>query len=338
MDGPLLKEPVSAGIDPDRLAGNVGNQMLRVSRKDVMADGVVKLRLEAPSGGRLPDWAPGAHTDVVLPTADGGTLVRQYSLCGDRWDPGAYEVAVLRDPNSRGGSRYIHDELAVGDLLSVGSPRNNFILSPARRYQFVVGGIGITPVLSMIAAAEAMGIDWHLLYGGRSRQSMAFLDELGQYAERVTISPQDEMGHLDLTFLEEPAAGTQVYCCGPEPLLRAVESKTAKWPSGYVRFERFVQSAQSPPVRSEPFVVELSHSKKSVTVGINETVLEAMSRSGASILSSCKQGVCGTCEVDVLDGVPDHRDSLLTEAERARGDRMFVCVSRSITDRIVLDL
>ncbi|MFI1291785.1 PDR/VanB family oxidoreductase [Streptomyces sp. NPDC020792] len=315
-----------------------GNQTLRVSRKDVLADGVVKLRLEEPSGGRLSHWTPGAHIDLVLPTVDGGPLVRQYSLCGDRWDATAYEVAVLREPNSQGGSRYIHDDLAIGDLLSVGGPRNNFTLAPAKRYEFIAGGIGITPIITMIASAEAMGIDWHLLYGGRSRHSMAFLEELGQYGERVKICPQDETGLLDLAFLNESTEGAKVYCCGPEPLLNAVESATPRWPDGYVRFERFVPAAQPPPVRSEPFTVELSHSRKSVTVGTDETILEAMATAGVPVLSSCSQGICGTCEVAVLDGVPDHRDSLLTDAERARGDRMFVCVSRSITERLVLDL
>ncbi|MEV6229681.1 PDR/VanB family oxidoreductase [Saccharopolyspora shandongensis] len=312
--------------------------MLRVARKDILADGVVRLRLERPAGGRLPDWAPGAHIDVVLPASEGEALVRHYSLCGDRWDPDAYEIAVLREPSSRGGSRFIHDHLEVGDSLKVGTPRNNFDLWSATRYQFIAGGIGITPIMTMIAAAEKLEIDWHLLYGGRSRESMAFLDELSRYGDRVTICPQDELGLLNLDFLQEPVAGGKVYCCGPEPLLDAVAAATTNWPDSAVRFERFVPAVQPQPVRSEPFTVELAQSRTCITVGNEETVLEALSAAGVSVLSSCNEGVCGTCEVSVLGGVPDHRDSLLNDAERAKGDRMFVCVSRSVTARIVLDL
>lgn len=312
--------------------------MLRVARKDVLADGVVRLRLERPEGGRLPDWAPGAHIEVVLPVSDDEALVRHYSLCGDRWNPDAYEIAILREPSSRGGSRFIHDHVEVGDLLKVGTPRNNFKLWSATRYQFIAGGIGITPIMTMIDAAEELEIDWHLLYGGRSRESMSFLDELSRFGDRVTICPQDELGLLNLEFLQVPVAGSKVYCCGPGPLLDAVGAATANWPDLSVRFERFGPSVQPQPVRSEPFSVELSRSRRCITVGLEHTVLDALRAAGVSVLSSCNEGVCGTCEVSVLGGVPDHRDSLLNDAERAEGDRMFVCVSRSVTDRIVLDL
>ncbi|MGM7778896.1 PDR/VanB family oxidoreductase [Arthrobacter sp. KNU-44] len=319
-------------------AGHPGIQSLRVARKEVIADGVVQLRLEEPHNGRVPDWAPGSHIELVLPTADAGSLSRHYSLCGDRRDPHAYEVAVLNEPNSKGGSRYIHDQLAVGDMLTVGTPRNNFPLSQATRYEFIAGGIGITPIMTMIVAAEQLGIDWHLHYGGRTRASMAFLDELAQYGDKVTVWPQDENGHLNLAFLNEPLDGGRVYCCGPEPLLNAVAGAAAAWPSWAVRFERFVPATLPAPVRTEPFELELALSKRRITVGTEETVLSALSDAGVRVLSSCNEGVCGTCEVGVLRGTPEHRDSLLNEAERAKNDRMFVCVSRAITDRLVLDL
>lgn len=318
--------------------GLSGNNSVRITQKDVIADDVIRLRLEEPSGKRLPYWTPGAHIDLILPLDQSEPVARQYSLCGDRWDSGAYEIAVLRERQSRGGSAFIHDNLAVGDVLSVGTPRNNFALAQAKRYEFIAGGIGITPIMAMISSADRLGVDWHLLYGGRSRDSMAFLKELEQYGDRVTVCPQDNSGLLDLTYLEESVEGAQVYCCGPEPLLSAVKSASAAWQPGFVRFERFVAATQPAPVRSEPFTVELARSEMSVTVKPNESVLDVLNRVDKPVLSSCRQGICGTCEVSVLCGVPDHRDSLLTDDERAKNDRMFVCVSRSISDRIVLDL
>lgn len=309
-----------------------------MTRKETLADGVVRLTLADPSGERLPYWTSGAHIDLVVPGAGGESVVRQYSLCGDRWDAYTYQVAILREPQSRGGSEYIHDSLQVGDVISIGTPRNNFALKPAEKLEFIAGGIGITPIMTMIDSAEKMGMDWHLLYGGRSRRSLAFLDELEQYGDRVSICPQDEMGLLDLSYLHEPAVGSKVYCCGPEPLLDAVEAATTKWSAGTVRFERFVAAAQPPPVLSGPFTVELARSKTSVVVEPEESILQAVEKIGRPVLASCYEGICGTCEVTVLDGVPDHRDSLLTDSERAVNDRMFVCVSRSATERLVLDL
>lgn len=320
------------------MPGRPGIQTLRVARKDAIADGVVRLRLEEPNNARVPDWTPGAHIELVLPTEDQGAVSRHYSLCGNRWEPNAYEVAVLSEAASRGGSRYIHDNLAVGDMITVGTPRNNFHLSQAKRFEFIAGGIGITPIMTMIVAAEQLGIDWHLHYGGRTRDSMAFLDVLEKYGDRVTVWPQDEMGHLDLSFLNEPAEDGRIYCCGPEPLLNAVKGAASEWPDWAVRFERFVAATLEEPVRTEPFEVELAVSDKTVTVGTDETVLSALSCAGVPVLASCMEGVCGTCEVGVLKGTPEHRDSLLNDAERAKNDRMFVCVSRAITDRLVLDL
>lgn len=330
-----LADPAS---DSGKVAVRPGIQSLRVARKQLLADGVVRLRLEEPEGRRVPDWTPGSHIELVLPTAEHGSLSRHYSLCGDRWDVSAYEVAVLREPASKGGSAYIHEELAEGQLITVGTPRNNFSLSQATRFEFVAGGIGITPVMTMIAAAENLGVEWRLHYGGRTRSSMAFLDELEQYGDKVVVWPQDEAGHLDLSFLDDPVEGGRVYCCGPEPLLNAVAAAASRWPAWAVRFERFVPARLPEPVRTEPFELELAVSRKTVVVGTEETVLSALSDAGVPVLSSCNEGVCGTCEVGVLLGVPEHRDSLLTDAERVKNDRMFVCVSRAISDRLVLNL
>jgi ferredoxin-NADP reductase len=320
---------------PQAAASGADVAALRVIGKTRVADDVMTLELAAPSGGRLRDWTPGSHIDLALPNG----LTRQYSLCGDRWDPFTYRVGVLREPSGRGGSAFVHDELAVGDVVGVGGPRNNFPLVPSAQYLFVAGGIGITPLLPMIAQAHVLGADWHLLYGGRRRASMAFLDELAAYGDRVQVVPQDEQGLLDLTaFLGEPRSGARIYSCGPAPLLAAMEAACAGRPPHTLRTERFVADERGAPVRTAPFEVELARTGATVTVTPDLTVLEALGRAGVEVLSSCRRGVCGTCETTVLEGRPDHRDALLDDDERDAADCMYVCVSRSCTDRLVLDL
>jgi ferredoxin-NADP reductase len=191
-----------------------------VAHREVVADDVVVLHLRRPDGAALPAWTPGAHVDVVLD----GALTRQYSLCGDPADRGVWRIAVLRTQTSRGGSVRLHDQVQRGTTLTVRGPRNHFPLLPARRYVFVAGGIGITPLLPMIAEVERNAAEWSLLYGGRRRSSMAFLDELESYGDRVTVWPEDVNGLLPLaSALGEPDDETLVYCCGPEGLLASVE-------------------------------------------------------------------------------------------------------------------
>jgi ferredoxin-NADP reductase len=271
----------------------------------------------------------------VLPNG----LIRQYSLCGDRWDSRVYRIAVLREPRGRGGSAHVHDELRAGDRVGVGGPRNNFPPVPADGYLFVAGGIGITPLLPMIRQADLLGADWNLLYGGRRRRSMAFRDELAAYGDRVRLVPEDELGLPDLdAWLARPRPGTRVYCCGPAPLLAAVERACRPWPPYTLHVERFSAKEQGAPVRDASFDVELRRSGRTVTVGPGASVLQAVRAAGVEVLSSCREGTCGTCETTVLDGVPDHRDSILGDREQEAADRMFICVSRSRTDRLVLDL
>ena len=310
---------------------------LSVVGKDVAAEGVVTLVLARPDGGRLPDWAPGAHIDVTLSTGE----TRQYSLCGDRWDAHTYRVGVLREAAGRGGSAFVHDELVVGDVVAFGGPRNNFSLAPSPRYLFVAGGIGITPLIPMAHQADLVGADWSLLYGGRTRSSMAFLDDLAPYGDRVHVHPQDEQGLLPLdTWLAPARDDTVVYCCGPGPLFDAVQASVdrAGWAPHRLRTERFAVAEVGAPVRDRPFEVELAHTGTTVTVPPQVSVLTVAREAGATTLSSCEQGTCGTCETTVLAGVPDHRDSILADHERSAGDCMFPCVSRSCTDRLVLDL
>lgn len=304
---------------------------LVVGHRESAADGVLALTLRHPLGEELPAWEPGGHIDVVL----GPGLERQYSLCGDPADRTEWRIAVLREPDGRGGSAHVHEQLRQGDKVRVRGPRNHFALEPAPRYRFIAGGIGITPILPMLAEAESRGAQWTLLYGGRTRNSIAFTEELGRYGDRVTVAPQDETGLLDLaSVLDDVPEGTLVYCCGPGPLLDAVE---ARCPAGVLRLERFTPKEQETGENTE-FEVELAQSGRTVTVPADVSVLDAVRGAGVEVLFSCTEGTCGTCETDVLEGAPDHRDSVLTDAEREAGETMMICVSRCRGKRLVLDL
>ncbi|WP_214368780.1 PDR/VanB family oxidoreductase [Pseudonocardia sp. H11422] len=299
------------------------------------AEGVVGVELALPSGAQLPSWTPGAHIDVELP----GGLTRQYSLCGDPADGAAWRIGVLREADGRGGSRWIADELTEGTTLRVRGPRNNFPLQPAGRYVFVAGGIGITPLLPMIRAVAAAGGDWVLHYGGRTRASMAFLGELAAHGDRVRVHPQDEVGLLDLdAVLGAPAADTLVYCCGPTGLIEALEIRCRAWTLGALHVERFTAAPVVTDGADTAFDVVCERSGLTVSVAPEQSVLEAVGNAGIDVLSSCEEGVCGTCETTVLSGEPDHRDSLLTEEEKAAGETMMICVSRCRGARLVLDL
>ncbi|MEU8865383.1 PDR/VanB family oxidoreductase [Streptomyces umbrinus] len=307
---------------------------LVVERRDLAAEGVLVLTLRHPLGEELPAWEPGAHIDVVL----GPDLERQYSLCGDPADRRSWRVAVLREPDGRGGSAHVHGQLEAGGKVRVRGPRNHFALQPSPRYRFVAGGIGITPILPMLAEAEASGAEWTLLYGGRTRNSMAFVEELSLYGDKVRIAPQDEAGLLDLAAeLGTPQPGTLVYCCGPGPLLDAVEERCAQWPKGSLHVERFQPKVQETGADTE-FEVVLERSGRTLTVPADVSVLDTVRSAGVEVLFSCTEGTCGTCETDVLEGTPDHRDSVLTDEEREAGETMLICVSRCRGKRLVLDL
>ena len=325
----LPAAPVAASTQ-----GAVTVEAVVTGRRDA-AEGVVELILAAADGGPLPDWSPGAHIDLRL--ADG--LIRPYSLCGDPAERGSWRIAVLRERAGRGGSEYVHEELAQGARLAVSAPRNHFELHPASRYLFVAGGIGITPLLPMIARAEAAGTPWTLLYGGRTRASMAFTEELARHGEKVQVCPQDEHGLLDLPrHLGDVVPGALIYACGPEPMLAAVAAAAEHWPQGSVQCERFTPVDAGEPARSGSFDVVLARSGLTVTVPPGCSILEMVERAGVDVLYSCREGTCGTCETDVLQGRPEHRDSLLTGQERAANETMFICVSRSLSPTLTLDL
>jgi len=310
---------------------------LVVESADIVAEDVVALTLVDPDGDALPPWTPGAHVDLIL--EDG--LVRQYSLCSDPADSRVIRVGVLKTPDSRGGSRFVHERLTKGSTVRVRGPRNHFPLVSSPRYIFIGGGIGITPMLPMIAEAEATGADWHLYYGGRSRASMGFLDELAAYGDKVTLVPQDEAGILDLaTILGDPRDDTKVYVCGPEGLLGAVEAKCgAEWPAGSLHLERFAAKEIEAPAEGErSFELELAASGITLTVPPDRSIFDVCQDNGISVMGSCHEGICGTCEQVVLEGEVDHRDSVLSDSEKAANDAMMICVSRCKSDRLVLDL
>jgi ferredoxin-NADP reductase len=270
-------------------------------------------------------------------------LTRQYSLCGDPRDLGVWRVGVLLDPDSRGGSQFVHENLVEGASVRVRGPRNHFPLVDAPQYRFIAGGIGITPILAMLEAVQRAGSDWTLLYGGRTEASMAFAEDLAErYPERVTVWPQDERGLLDLeSLLKEPQDNTLVYSCGPEGLLSAVEQQCAHWPAGTLHIERFAAKAPTGEQAAEAldrFDVVCQRSGVTLEVTSDKSILETLEEADIPIMASCYEGVCGTCEARVLEGTPDHRDSMLTEPEKAAGEVMLVCVSRSRTERLVLDL
>lgn len=298
--------------------------MIVEERRDE-ADGVVSLSLVRADGGELPPWSPGAHVDVTL----GSGLVRQYSLCSGP-DERRWRLGVLREPGGRGGSEYVHDKLHGGDIVDVGPPRNQFPLDPAPGYVFVAGGIGITPILPMIAEAERSGARWTLLYGGRSRTSMAFTGELAGHGDRVTIAPQDETGLLDLdALLGAPRPGTLVYACGPEPLLDAVAARMTAWPSGALRVERFTPKTIEDTGPDATFEVEFAASGVTAVVPPGVSVLSVAEAAGLAPDWSCREGTCGTCETTLLDGRAEHRDSLLTDEEMQEQATMMICVSRA---------
>lgn len=305
---------------------------LVLTRRSIAAqdNDVVALTFSDPDGAELPPWQPGCHLDLHLPSG----RRRQYSLCGDPQDRSTYRIAVRKIPDGGGGSLEMH-ALADGDTVSVRGPRNGFPFIPYRSALYVAGGIGITPILPMVRAAQRIGADWHFVYCGRSAATIPFLDEIASWdPARVTVRLDDEHGLPTAEdLLGRAPAGGAVYVCGPPPMIETVRQNFDGSGATALHFERF----SAPPVRDgSPFEIELARSGEVLGVAADETVLDALVRHRADTAYSCRQGFCGTCRVGVLAGTPEHRDARLTAAERDTS--MLVCVSRSLTERLVLDL
>lgn len=305
-----------------------------------LAEGIVKLRLVAPDGQALPRWSPGAHIDVECGSAE---LSRQYSLCGDPADERALEIAVLREAAGRGGSAWVHGQVRVGDRLKIRGPRNHFRLDEsAQRLILIAGGIGITPVSAMARRAHALGIEYQLHYCGRARAGMAMLDELAAlHGGRLHVHVSGEGSRLDLqALLATPEAGTQIYACGPVHMLDALAQACAAWPEDALRVEHFVSTVGTlDPAREQAFEVELKDSGFTIPVRADQTLLAALRAANVDIQSDCEEGLCGSCEVRVLSGQVDHRDVVLTRAEREANRQMMSCCSRACGgQKLVLEL
>lgn len=329
---PQSARTLSAAVEGRRPNQNSGQRTrVVVRRRFDPADAVAGVDLVRVDGQRVPVWVPGSHITLHLPNG----LARQYSLCGDPGDRSGYTIAVLRAPQSRGGSEWVHDHLVAGVELEISGPHNHFELEPSSEYLFIAGGIGITPIKAMIDSLPARR-SWRLLYAGRSRTSMAFAAELAaMYGDRVQLHADDEQGgrpDLD-AFLASPDA--QVYVCGPEPLLTAVAERV---PVERLHYERFAAVTRDQDAPDEPFDVVMGRSGTRFTVAPGERLLDALNRHGAAVVSSCGEGVCGTCEIRVLTGEPLHRDSLSTDADKDEIRVMYPCVSRSRTPALTLDL
>jgi ferredoxin-NADP reductase len=307
-------------------------KLVVTSREEITTD-TIRLTLAHPDGLPLPDWTAGAHVDVGTPAG-----VRQYSLCGETSDSTSWSIAVLREPASRGGSVHLHEQAGVGTTLDVAGPRNNFALRPAERYVFVGGGIGITPLVPMAAAADAAGIPFDLHLGGRSAATIPFAASLTQrLGDRFRSYPQDSVGMLPLgEILRDVGPGTGVYCCGPPGLIAAVRELVSPESGASCHVEQFVAEADKRPRGA--FDVELARSGLRLRVPADRSILEVLTEANIFVPSSCEEGTCGSCEVMVLAGRPEHRDALTDLEADDADDAMMVCVSRASSDLLVLDV
>ncbi len=320
------------------------NRLLRVVARQTVAhdENVVALTLAAADEKPLPPWYPGAHIDLHLPSG----RLRQYSLCGDPEQPDTYRIAVRRIPDGGGGSVEVHDVLDVGATATTHGPRNAFPLtvpghgSPTRRFRFIAGGIGITPILPMLTLAQRLGVEWSMVYAGRTRDSLPFLDEIAEVGtDRVRIRTDDVDGLPTAhDLLGDCLDGTAVYACGPAPMLTSIRSELAGRAEVELHFERF---AAPPVVDGREFSVTIASTGQQIRVAADETLLAALKRSDVDAPYSCQQGFCGTCRTRVLNvvgGAVDHRDTLLTAPEHAE-QTMLICISRAAEgSSLTLDL
>lgn len=312
-----------------------GRLDLRVQSITYAARDTHLVALVRPDGGILPPVTPGSHLELHL----GNGISRSYSLVHADDNPAVYVVGVKLDPKSRGGSRFIHEQLRVGSTLPVSEPRNHFpLLETAPHTVLIAGGIGITPIWCMAQRLLSIGASWELWYSARSREDMSFLAELRALGERVHLHFDDEAGGvLGLAAIVSAApADAHFYCCGPGPMLDAYEEATSQRSSDYVHLERF--AAKQVAAVSGGFIVSLARTGLDLEVPAGASILTVLEENGISVDASCREGICGCCEVAVLDGEVDHRDAVLTDKEKVANKSMMVCCSGAKSSRIVLDL
>jgi len=288
-------------------------------------------------GSPVPEFTAGSHVDLYLPKG----IIRQYSLVNSELDRSRYLLGIKRDRNSRGGSRYLHDSLRVGEMLRLSAPRNNFPLNDKAPAVFIAGGIGITPIRCMIDRAARQGQDWQLHYSVQRRAEAVFLAEFAEFSSRVHLHVDAEHDGrlLDLAAIVAAAPRqAHLYCCGPAGMLDAFLALTKDRPAEQVHVERFTATVPPPASGIGDFVVELARSKRRIPVPAGRTILDVLREAGVEVSSSCEQGVCGACETPVISGTPEHRDMLLSDEEKARGKTMMICCSLSRSEVLVLDL
>jgi vanillate monooxygenase ferredoxin subunit len=312
----------------------------RIARKTREATDIVGLELSPVEGEHFPAFSAGSHIDVEIRPG----LIRQYSLCNDPTEQHRYQLGVLRDPVSRGGSIAVHDELVEGQVIRISAPRNHFALVPARRSLLFAGGIGVTPILCMAERLAQIGADFEMHYCSRSPERTAFVDRIRRsaFTRRVHFYFDDgePAQRLDLSaVLGPPDTDTQLYVCGPGGFIDfvATTAKARGWPAAQIHFEYFAGQAIDTSGDGS-FQVKLASSGKVLTVPADKTVVRVLAENGVEVPTACEQGVCGTCLTRVLAGEPEHRDSFLTDEERARNDQFTPCCSRAKSPLLVLDL
>lgn len=332
-------EPVSASDGTERAVEaahlGAGESLIEceISSMTRVATDVVAIELTARGGEDLPAWEAGAHIDLCLP----GGLVRQYSLCGEVSDRSRYRVAVLLETQGTGGSAFVHKQLTMAESVGIRGPRNNFILADAPSYHFVAGGIGITAILPMVREAERRGASWSLFYLGRTADRLAFAEEVATLpAERVHIVLSGETGRVSMADILSPAVTeAHLYACGPSGLLSALAEV---WPEDALHFERFAPDEAALAAPTEAFTVRLTASDKTLAVAADTTILDVVEKAGISWPYSCREGTCGSCEARIVSGRADHRDAVLTPAERRANEYMMICVSRAETEELAIEV
>ena len=324
-------------VQPAKGSAKASEKLIEVRVADIKAAAQdTKLyELRAADGKPLPTAEPGAHIDVILPNGK----QRQYSITVSEPKPERYLIGVKRDPASRGGSTYMHDQLTVGQTLKIRPPRNHFpLVENAPHVVLIAGGIGITPIYCMVQRLAALGRSWELHYSCRSRADMAFREELSKF-KQAHLQFDDESGgkFLDIAFIVVAAPkDAHLYCCGPMPMLKAFEAASTDWPREQIHVEYFAPKQE--PAKTGGFVVELARSGQEFVIPEGKTILQVLLDAGVYVDYSCELGICGLCQTPLLSGTPEHRDAFLTDEQKAANDTVMICCAGSKSDRLVLDL